>query len=180
MTGGLSFVWAPLLPFWGLVAIASIGAALVLVGLLRGVRGGWLRAVALAALVLAIANPSLLREDREPLKTVVAVVTDASDSQKLDGRTEQTEQAKTALSDLLARFPDFEVRDITARNGGAETGDASMCAPWTLIGAPAICLPAERGARGLPLGLQLVSPWLADATLLRVAAAAEAALATAS
>jgi len=40
--------------------------------------------------------------------------------------------------------------------GLASTGDPHFCIPFTLIGAPAICIPAGFGPAGLPLGVQLV------------------------
>jgi Asp-tRNA(Asn)/Glu-tRNA(Gln) amidotransferase A subunit family amidase len=49
------------------------------------------------------------------------------------------------------------------------TGDAEYCAPWTLLGVPAVTLPIGFGKNGLPLGLQLVAPYRSDLRLLRVA-----------
>ena len=40
--------------------------------------------------------------------------------------------------------------------GLASTGNAVFCRFWTLLGVPCLTLPAGRGARGLPLGVQLV------------------------
>ena len=56
-----------------------------------------------------------------------------------------------------------------APEGLAYTGDAEYCAPWTLIGAPAVSLPAGFGKRGLPLGIQAVGSYRQDYHLLRVA-----------
>jgi Asp-tRNA(Asn)/Glu-tRNA(Gln) amidotransferase A subunit family amidase len=56
------------------------------------------------------------------------------------------------------------------------TGDAEYCAPWTLLGVPAVSLPAGFGKNGLPLGLQIVCPYLNDHRMLRVAKWVEAAL----
>jgi Asp-tRNA(Asn)/Glu-tRNA(Gln) amidotransferase A subunit family amidase len=56
-----------------------------------------------------------------------------------------------------------------APEGLGYTGDASYCAPWTLVGAPAIALPAGFGKHGLPLGIQLVGSYRQDLHLLRVA-----------
>jgi aspartyl-tRNA(Asn)/glutamyl-tRNA(Gln) amidotransferase subunit A len=47
--------------------------------------------------------------------------------------------------------------------------------PFNLSGNPAVTLPCGFGADGLPIGLQLVGPHLADARLLRAAALFEAA-----
>lgn len=40
--------------------------------------------------------------------------------------------------------------------GLASTGNAAFNRLWTMLGVPCITLPAGRGARGLPLGVQLV------------------------
>ncbi len=58
----------------------------------------------------------------------------------------------------------------------ATTGDPRLCTRWTLVGAPAVSIPAGRGPRGLPLGLQLVGVPQTDELLLGVAAWVEAAL----
>jgi Asp-tRNA(Asn)/Glu-tRNA(Gln) amidotransferase A subunit family amidase len=49
------------------------------------------------------------------------------------------------------------------------TGKAEYCAPWTLLGVPAVSLPAGFGKHGLPLGLQVVGAYREDHRLLRVA-----------
>ena len=125
MSGDWSIALAPLLPWSVIAAVAALAGLLALYGLYRGMRGGWLRLAAFAILTLALANPSLLREDREALKTVVAMVVDESDSQSLNGRAKQTQAARDAMADLIARFPNFELREVTARNGDADQPDAS-------------------------------------------------------
>lgn len=49
------------------------------------------------------------------------------------------------------------------------TGDAEYCAPWTLLGAPALSMPVGFGKRRLPLGLQVVGAYRQDLHMLRVA-----------
>jgi amidase len=49
------------------------------------------------------------------------------------------------------------------------TGDAEYCAPWTLLGVPAVSLPAGFGKNGLPLGLQIVGAYREDYRTLGVA-----------
>jgi amidase len=63
-----------------------------------------------------------------------------------------------------------------APEGLSHTGDPAYCAPWTLIGAPAMSLPAGFGKNGLPLGIQLVGSYRHDYRLLRVAKWVEGAL----
>ncbi len=54
------------------------------------------------------------------------------------------------------------------------TGDASLCAPWTFLGVPAITLPIALGPAGLPLGAQLVGAAQHDERLLALAEWVEA------
>jgi Asp-tRNA(Asn)/Glu-tRNA(Gln) amidotransferase A subunit family amidase len=49
------------------------------------------------------------------------------------------------------------------------TGDAEYCAPWTLLGTPALSLPAGFGKNGLPLGIQVVGRYREDLQMLGVA-----------
>ena len=64
-----------------------------------------------------------------------------------------------------------------APKGLSYTGDAEYCAPWTLLGVPALSLPAGFGDNGLPLGIQIVGPYREDYRTLRVAKWVEGALA---
>jgi Asp-tRNA(Asn)/Glu-tRNA(Gln) amidotransferase A subunit family amidase len=63
-----------------------------------------------------------------------------------------------------------------APKGLGYTGDAEYCAPWTLLGAPAVSLPAGFGKNGLPLGVQIVGDYRQDHHLLRVSKWAEGVL----
>ncbi len=64
-----------------------------------------------------------------------------------------------------------------APEGLASTGDASLCAPWSSTGLPAISLPSGLAASGLPHAIQLVATAGADAPLLGVATWCERVLA---
>jgi Asp-tRNA(Asn)/Glu-tRNA(Gln) amidotransferase A subunit family amidase len=63
-----------------------------------------------------------------------------------------------------------------APEGLGFTGNAEYCAPWTLLGVPAVSLPAGFGKNGLPLGVQVVGAYRGDHRLLRVAKWIESAL----
>jgi hypothetical protein len=103
----LPFVPWPVL--WALTA-----AGIVLLGLLfwRARRGAILRASSFALLMLAIANPHLKREDREPLHDILAVVVDDSQSQTIAGRGQRTEAIRKSLEERLKTFPDLDVRFV--------------------------------------------------------------------
>ncbi len=56
-----------------------------------------------------------------------------------------------------------------APEGLHTTGDHIFNKSWTLLHVPCVAIPAGRGPRGLPLGLQAVGPRFGDAALLAVA-----------
>lgn len=49
------------------------------------------------------------------------------------------------------------------------TGDANLCTIWTLCGAPAVSIPTGVGPYNMPMGLQVVGPYLKDYETLQVA-----------
>src|SRR5471030_126900 len=97
MSFGIAF--APLVPSYVLWTAGAV--ALIIATMLFFVRsrGATVRAVALALAVLALANPSFTKEDREPLTSVVVVVVDKSPSQTLGERAAQTEAARAQLAE---------------------------------------------------------------------------------
>jgi hypothetical protein len=98
-----------------LLALALVPlAALALVGLWFGRRGAAFRFVALLALAAALLNPVVLSEEREPLKSVVALIVDRSQSQDIGERTRQTDEAVAGLQQRLGRFGQFDVRVVEA------------------------------------------------------------------
>jgi hypothetical protein len=111
----------PLLSWGWTAAILLPVAALVAAGLFLRQRGSWLRLAALAALAVALLNPVLLDEQREPLQSVVALVVDRSQSQDIGNRAETTDRAVEELQSRLARFPQFDVRVVEA--GRADSAD---------------------------------------------------------
>ncbi|MEW5421137.1 amidase [Amorphus sp. 3PC139-8] len=65
-----------------------------------------------------------------------------------------------------------------APEGHDYAGDPRLQELWTMLHCPAITLPAGHGPNGLPIGLQLVAPQYADATLLSAAGAVAESLRT--
>lgn len=103
---------------WGVLATLLVPlAGLAGLGLFLGQRGALLRLAALAALALALFNPVLLEEERDPLKSIVALVVDVSQSQEIGDRAATTAQAVEALRQRLGRFDQFEVRVVEAGRG---------------------------------------------------------------
>lgn len=116
-----SIDFAPLIPEPWLWAAAAIAVVLCVLLLLRRSRGAALRALALAAVIAALANPTLRQEDRERLANIALVVTDESTSQSIDKRPEQTAAIRADLEKKFGAIPDLEVKYVTAARP-SETG----------------------------------------------------------
>jgi hypothetical protein len=126
MNFGVSF--SPLVPAYMVWTAAAVAFAIALLLVLGRSRGALARAVALALFVLALANPSVTREDREPLTSVAAVVVDRSPSQEFGDRTTQTEQVRATLAERLAHLPGVEVRFVEAGQADGETDGTRLFA----------------------------------------------------
>jgi membrane protein implicated in regulation of membrane protease activity len=124
MQYGIAF--APLVPtivLWlGLAAIVVIAAVL----LFARARGAAVRVAALALILLALANPSFTREEREPLSSVAAVVVDKSPSQNFGERTRETNEAREALVARLKDIKGLEVRVVEAGQADGETDGTKL------------------------------------------------------
>ena len=110
--------FSPIVPvpmFWAATAIAAL-----LVGLMmfRRQRGAPFRALALATLLAALANPTLREEQRESLANVAIVVLDESTSQQLSTRPEQTAAIKADLEAKLAKVGNLNVKFVSAGKPG--------------------------------------------------------------
>jgi hypothetical protein len=125
---GFGITFSPLVPnevLWAAIAVAVVAALLLVV--IRS-RGAWLRAIALAFAALALANPSLTREDREALNSIAVVVVDKSPSQNFGDRAKQTEEARAAVMQRLGRIPNLEVRVVEAGQADGETDGTRLFA----------------------------------------------------
>jgi hypothetical protein len=138
---GISF--APLIPTEYVWAAAAVAAAIALLMLVSRSRGGLLRAAALALLVLALANPSLTREDRDPLSSVAVVVVDKSPSQSFGERAAQTEAARAAVTQRLGRIPGIEMRVVEAGQADGETDGTRL---FSALNATLADVPPDRVA----------------------------------
>ena len=117
----LSLHFTPLLPLWLIIAFAVASALIVALGVVTRRRGAWVRGLGLALILVALGDPSLVREDREPLKDVVAVVLDRSASQSIDVRKGQTDKARAGLEKALNDLGHVDVRFVDG--GGVDSGN---------------------------------------------------------
>ena len=126
MTGTL--VLDPLLPLPLLYAVAGLAALSLVLAIWRRLPGWWLRGLAGAVLLAALANPALQREDREPLSDIVIMVVDESASQRIADRPDQNAAAIANIEAEIARQPNTELRIVTLGDAEGDLGTTLMTA----------------------------------------------------
>ncbi len=141
MNLGISF--SPLVPAYIVWAAVAVALVLSLLLVFARTRAALLRAIALALFVLALANPSITREDREPLTSVATVVVDKSPSQEFGERLQQTEAVRAALAERLGRIPGLEVRFVEAGQADGETDGTRL---FAALSAALTDVPQDRVA----------------------------------
>ena len=138
---GLTF--SPLIPTPLLLALCAIAVAMIGYGLWHRAKGALLRALPVAALIIAIADPQLIRENQTALKDVAVIVVDESASQKLGQREERTEKAVEKLTADLSTIGDLEIRTVrTGRND--TTGGAGGTRLFEALSSALSDVPAQR------------------------------------
>ena len=132
MTG---ITFTPLVPLPLLLLLCVIAAGLIGYGIWHRAKGALLRAIPILALIIAIADPELVRENHTALKDVAVVVVDESDSQKLGARRERTDKAVAKLTEELGAMDDLEVRTVHAGRGDINSGQSGTHLFDALAGA---------------------------------------------
>ncbi|HKS85320.1 MAG TPA: hypothetical protein VJR71_07555 [Pseudolabrys sp.] len=161
MNLGISF--APLVPSYVVWTAFAAAVAISILLLIARSRGAPLRALALGLMVLALANPSLTREDRDPIPSIVAVVVDKSPSQSFGNRTQQTEAVRAALVEKLKRIPGLEVRVAEA---GAADGETDGTKLFSALSSTLADVPPDRVAGAIFITDGRVHDVPADASTL--------------
>ncbi len=118
-----SIAFSPLFPLPLIEGMAVAAVALIGLMLWRRPRGALVRALAFALLLIGLLDPSLMREDRRPLKDVVAVVLDQSPANRIGERPRQTAAARAEIEKQLAALGNIEPRFVeTERNDPENQG----------------------------------------------------------
>jgi len=139
----LGVAFSPLVSPEILWAAAAAAFVLSLLLVVSRSRGAAVRALAFALIVLALANPSLTREDRDPLSSIAVVVVDKSPSQDFGDRARQTERARAAVVERLNRIPGLDVRVVEAGQSDGETDGTRL---FTALGSSLADVPPDRVA----------------------------------
>ena len=107
-----SIAFAPMFEWYLLAAVGALGLAVLALGAFTRARGLCWRTLALGALWLALANPSLVDEEREPIPDLVTIIVDESESQRIDGRSERSDNTLEQLHNNLSQLNNLDVRIV--------------------------------------------------------------------
>jgi hypothetical protein len=163
----LGVAFAPLVPDYVVWAGFGVAVLISILLLVARSRGALVRTIAMAMLLLALANPSLTREDRDPIPSVAAVIIDKSPSQDFADRKAQTEAARTSIVDRLKRIPGLEVRVAEA---GAADGETDGTKLFSALSSTLADVPPDRIAGAITITDGRVHDIPADAAALGFAA----------
>jgi hypothetical protein len=133
MTYAIDF--APHFPMVYLWLAAGVAAVLSILGFILRARGAWIRLIAFALLLAAIANPLIVHETREPLPDIVALVVDHSPSMDVRGRRAEADKAAADLRTTLAKDKSVEIREtvVAPPRAGEDTGTQLFAALRTAL-----------------------------------------------
>lgn len=119
MIGDLSLNFQPLIPPLALLGLGLIALALLGLAFVRRARGAAWRTLAAALLLAALANPTLVREQRSYHKDVAVVLVDDSPSQTIGDRRQRSDAALKQIQEAARDLTGLELR-IVRTGGGAE------------------------------------------------------------
>ncbi|HEY7763397.1 MAG TPA: hypothetical protein VIB38_00280 [Aestuariivirgaceae bacterium] len=138
----LSFTLDPLIADWLAYLFIAAAAIPLLLALFARARGAILRSLALAALALALLNPVVRDEDREPLTDIAVVVVDQSLSQTIGKRIGRTNDIAQQIAGRLQGLPNMEMRTVTVRSSGG--GDQEGTRAFAALNSALADIPPER------------------------------------
>ena len=112
-----SLAFSPFVPWWALFAAALLALLLTVPFIVaRRSKAIW-RALGFAALLVALANPRLVIENRERLRDTAVLVVDRSGSQTIAERRAQTDNARVDMLRRLATIDSVDVRVVDVTDG---------------------------------------------------------------
>ena len=110
----------PLVPMPFLAVVALLGLVLLAVGVSRRAKGSLFRFLFLCVLLLALADPRIVNEQREPQPDEALIVIDRTSSQKTGERLKQISDAEEKLMAAIDDQTDLEVRVVEVTDSAAD------------------------------------------------------------
>lgn len=121
---GTTIEFAPLLPWLAIVILGAAALLLSGLGLYARANGALLRTLAFAVLIVTLLNPSLVAEERDPLKDVAVILVDESPSQSIGNRRDQVTDALQAIESATQKYSDsLDLRVIRVGQDGLAAAD---------------------------------------------------------
>jgi hypothetical protein len=152
----------PFIPWWALVACVALAVILTVPFVMARRRTAVWRALGFAALLIALANPRLVIENREKLRDTAVLVVDRTGSQTIAERTRQTDAARAEMQKRLAAIEGVDLRVVEVEDGGKDDGTRLFRALSSAIGD----LPRERIAGVVAITDGVIHDVPADPTAL--------------
>lgn len=121
MTRAWDIVFNPSLPASLIVLLGLIGAAVIVYSAMRGARGTLWRAATLTIVLVAILNPTMRAEQRDPVPDIAVVVVDKSESMQIGTRPADADAALANIEANLKALPSIETRIVNSNGQGEGT-----------------------------------------------------------
>ena len=113
-----SIRFLPLVPLWVLAVLAALCVLTLTPALWRRARGGVLRLLCFAIVLLWLAGPRLVQEARQALGDIALLVVDRTGSMAIGNRAALVDQAAAKLQAEAAAMPGLELRRVTVPEAG--------------------------------------------------------------
>ena len=134
--------FAPYVPLTALWIASGVFVTVAVYSFVARARGAWARALVFSAMLIVLANPLIVRETREPLHDVVAVVVDRSQSMGIENRTAQADAALAQIRKKLAADGSLDVRTVAVAT--TTTGEDNGTQLFAGLNAAIADVPSER------------------------------------
>ncbi len=108
----------PTVPLWVLGVLAALCVLAAGPALWRRARGGVLRLLCFAVVLLWLAGPRLVQETREALNDIAVMVVDRTGSMAVGNRAALVDEAAAKLQAEAAQMPGMELRTVTVPESG--------------------------------------------------------------
>jgi uncharacterized membrane protein len=113
--------WSPLLPWTALGVLAVVSLLVFALGTWRRAAGLFWRTLAATGLLIALANPAVIVEERQPIGDVGLIIVDQSASTRVGDRDQKIREALAQIESQTADLTGLEMRVIPV--GSVQTGD---------------------------------------------------------
>ena len=115
----------PALPIPLIVVLGFAAVALTVYSAWRRARGTPWRTLALAITLLALLNPTMRQEDRDPVPDVAAIVLDRSQSMEIGARRKEADEALARVEKSITDLKGVETRIVNVESGSQAGPDGS-------------------------------------------------------